>query len=104
MNESVSGALGAKGLRIRLYIAGDSPNSARAIENLRTAIATLALAPDEVEIIDVLRSPQRGLRDGVFVTPLLLRASPAPERRILGNLADRALLLAVLSVGGGQDG
>ena len=91
-------------LRLRLYVAGDSPNSARAVDNLRAALAELARAPDEVEIIDVLRAPERGLRDGVLVTPMLLRVSPSPERRILGNLSDRAVLLGVLSTTRGLDG
>ena len=89
----------ALGLRVRLYVAGDGPNSARAVTNLRAVIAKLAHAPDDVEIIDVLRAPERGLRDGVLVTPMLIRVSPPPERRILGNLSDRAILLGVLAPG-----
>ena len=84
-------------LQVRLYVAGDSPNSARALANLRAAIAELAGAPDDVEIIDVLQTPERGLRDGILVTPMLVRVAPAPERRILGNLSDRAALLGMLT-------
>lgn len=65
--------------------------------NLRAALAAHARSPDDVEIIDVLRAPERGLRDGVFVTPMLVRVSPGPERRILGNLSDPAVLDGVLS-------
>ena len=60
-------------------------------------MAELARAPDDVEIVDVLRAPERGLEDGVLVTPMLVRVAPPPERRILGNLSDRANLLGVLS-------
>jgi circadian clock protein KaiB len=67
------------------------------VANLRAALAELAGAPDDVEIVDVLRAPERGLRDGVLVTPMLVRLTPPPERRILGNLSDRATLLGVLS-------
>ena len=84
-------------LHVRLYVAGDSPNSARAAANLRAVIAELAGARADVEIVDVLRAPERGLRDGVLVTPMLVRVAPPPERRILGNLSDRAILLGVLS-------
>jgi circadian clock protein KaiB len=60
-------------------------------------MALLAHAPDNVEIVDVLKAPERGLEDGVLVTPMLVRVAPPPERRILGNLSDRANLLGVLS-------
>lgn len=83
-------------IRVRLYVAGDSPNSRRAVDNLRAALSGLATTP-EVEIVDVLRAPDRGLRDGVLVTPMLVRIAPAPERRILGNLSDLAILLGVLA-------
>ncbi len=91
----------APGLKIRLYVAGDSPNSARAIANLRAALAALSSSRDDVEIVDVLRAPERGLEDGVMVTPMLVRVSPPPERRILGNLSDRATLEGLLSIHGG---
>lgn len=85
-------------LRVRLYVAGEAPNSVAAVANLRAA---LALHPDreaEIEIIDVLRAPERGLRDGVLVTPMLVRVEPAPERRVLGSLGHRATLLAALGL------
>ena len=90
-------------LVVRLYIAGDSPNSVRAVANLRAALAELAHSPDEVQIVDVLTTPGRGLSDGVLVTPMLVRVSPLPERRILGNLSDRTMLQGVLA-GGSRDG
>lgn len=84
-------------LRVRLYVAGDGPNSTKALANLRAVLAQLQRAPEEVEIVDVLQLPDRGLRDGVLVTPMLVRVDPAPERRILGNLSDRTILLGLLS-------
>ena len=84
---------------VRLYVAGDGPNSVSAIATLR---ALLAEVPDhhvELEIVDVLAQPERALQDGVLVTPMLVKFAPAPERRILGRLGDRALVLSVLGIG-----
>jgi circadian clock protein KaiB len=79
-------------LRLRLYVAGDAPNSVAALVNLRAALAALPADRVDLEIIDVLREPERGLRDDVLMTPMLVRRTPAPERRMLGNLgATRAL-------------
>jgi len=85
-------------LRVRLYVAGDAPNSTAAIANLRVALAQCAPELFELEIIDVLVDHERGMRDGVLQTPMLVRHEPHPERRILGNLRNRVLLLAVLGL------
>jgi circadian clock protein KaiB len=89
-------------LALRLFVAGDSPDSAIAISNLR------ALFPEEspttdgggitIEIVDVQRDPARAARDKVMVTPTLLKISPAPVCRILGNLRNRASLIALLDL------
>ena len=85
-------------LRLRLYVAGDALNSIGAIANLRAAIAECAGGEADIEIIDVLRDPDRGLRDGILVTPMLVKIEPLPERRLLGSLRDRQILLAVLGL------
>lgn len=73
-------------------MAGESANSMLARSNLQAAIAHLTSDQVSLELIDVLREPQRSLRDGVLVTPTLVKVSPAPERRVIGNLRDQAAL------------
>jgi circadian clock protein KaiB len=86
------------GLVLRLYIAGDARNSIAAVRNLHSALADCGAGSVSVEIIDILTDPERGLRDGILVTPMLIKMEPAPERRILGSLLDRPRLLAVLGL------
>jgi circadian clock protein KaiB len=85
-------------LVLRLYVAGDSPNSVRARENLRKAIASVPHEDVNLELVDVLRDPERALRDAVLITPTLIRIAPMPERRVIGNLHDRSVLLAGLGI------
>lgn len=87
---------GVRSLRVVLYIAGDGPNSTAAVANLRAALVPPSRKHIQVEVVDVFMDPQRGVSAGVFVTPMLVRVEPAPERRILGNLSDRAILFSVL--------
>ena len=84
-------------LRLRLFVAGGSPNSVQARENLR---AMLAGREDEVEleVIDVLQDPERGFHDGILVTPTLVKLTPAPLRQIAGNLANRPRILEALGL------
>jgi len=75
-------------LHLRLYVAGDAPNSTQARANL-DAICARYLEPGDydVEIIDVLDEPLRALDDGVLVTPTLL-GSISPSITIVGTLDD----------------
>jgi circadian clock protein KaiB len=81
---------------LRVYVAAGAPNSVAAVANLE---ALLKLHPDvaaEVEIVDVITEPLRGVKDGIVVTPTTVRVSPLPECRLIGSLRDRdALLLAL---------
>jgi circadian clock protein KaiB len=83
---------------VRLYVAGESPNSLAARANLR---ATLQQFPERqvvLEIIDVLLEPERGMQDQVLVTPMLVKVEPLPARRVLGNLSSRVALLSALGL------
>jgi circadian clock protein KaiB len=84
---------------LRLYIAGNAPNSARARKNL--ALISRDLAPEQLhlEIVDVLQEPLRALEDKVFVTPVLRKLAPPPEAQIVGDLSDHAQVRSVLGLG-----
>jgi circadian clock protein KaiB len=82
--------------RFRLFVAGESANSKLAIANLNRICRDYLGGLHEIEIVDVLCEPKRGLAERVLLTPTLLKISPSPARKILGNLSDpRAVLLAL---------
>ena len=86
------------GLSLRLFVTGDSPDSSAAIANLKALFPNGALSQVEIEIVDVQREPARGARDGIIVTPTLLKISPAPACRVLGNLKNREALSRLLGI------
>jgi circadian clock protein KaiB len=84
--------------KFRLYIAGDTQNSAQALANL-TAICQAHLpGRHEIEIVDVFREPKLALTDGIFMTPMLLKLTPGPSRRILGTLSQIETVLQALDL------
>jgi circadian clock protein KaiB len=91
---------GPKPLSLRLYVAGEAPNSAAAIRNLRILFPGGGAAgrTAEIEIVDVLREPMRGLEDGVILSPTLVRLAPLPVRRVVGNLNNHGAVLLALGV------
>lgn len=86
-------------LVLRLYIAGNAPNSVRAISNAQAVCDEHFATRYELEIVDLLDHPHRALTDGVIVTPTLIRLSPLPVQKVVGTLSDTERLLLVL---GGQ--
>ncbi len=80
--------------KFRLYVAGDGPNSNLAIANLQALCREHLLDRHEIEIVDVFLEPKRALADGVVLTPMLVKLSPAPVCKIIGCLSQtkRALL------------
>jgi circadian clock protein KaiB len=83
-------------LSLQLYVAGNAPNSVRAIENLRSICEANFANDYEIEIVDLVLQPARALEDGILVTPTLVRRSPSPIKRLVGNLSADALVLSTL--------
>ncbi len=95
MSAAAKSSRQAAELVLRLYVAGDAPNSSAARANLE-ALRAEQNASWEIEIVDVLEFPERALTDAVVVTPTLVRVHPGPTRRIIGSLSEREAVLGVL--------
>ena len=90
--------------QFRLYVAGSAPHSSLAIANLEVFGNTFLKGNYTVEVVDVMREPLRTLADGVLVTPTLVRLSPEPVCRIIGNLSDQQIVLIALGLAGSSHG
>jgi hypothetical protein len=76
---------GREAVVLRLYVAGQSPNSTLALAKVRSQ---LLMRPEaKLEVVDVLVAPEKAAADGILVTPTLVLASRTPAARIIGNLA-----------------
>ena len=79
---------------LRLYVAGQTPKSVRALANLRRICETY-LAPDyRIEVVDLLQNPKLAEGDQIVAIPTLVRQLPPPVRKIIGDLSatDRVLI------------
>ena len=88
---------------MRLYVAGNAPNSVKAIANLRAICRRYLKGDYKLQIIDVCEHPLRALSDGVIVTPNLAKLSPGPASSVIGNLGDTAAVLAALGLQAGDE-
>ena len=84
--------------RFRLYVTDHAQNGAQAIANLNALCEAYLPNRHEIEIVDVLRHPERALTDGIFMTPTLVKLSPAPVLRIVGTLSQTQIALQALGL------
>jgi len=85
------------GLQLRLYVAGNAPNSVRAIINLKAICDEHFASACALEIVDLLLHPQRALADGIIVTPTLVKLAPLPVQRVIGTLSDTEQVFQALA-------
>jgi circadian clock protein KaiB len=84
-------------LQLRLYVAGNAPNSLRAMANTKALCDEHFASRYELEIVDLMKDPLRALADGIIVTPTLLKLLPLPTQRVIGTLNDTSQVLLALA-------
>jgi circadian clock protein KaiB len=89
---------------LRLYVTGSTLLSTRAIENVQWMMREELGESYHYEVVDVLERPDLAEEDRVFATPALVRRSPEPVRKLIGDLSDRELVLATLRLGSDPPG
>ena len=83
---------------LKLYVAGNTPNSMRALKTLRNILETEFQGVYALKVIDVLKNPQLAEEDKILATPTLSKILPPPVRRIIGDLSDRERVLIGLDL------
>jgi len=84
--------------KFRLYTAEDTHNSALAFANLLTICKANLGKNYSIEVIDVIRQPERALADGIRMTPTLMKLAPSPIRTIVGTLSQTERVMIALGI------
>jgi circadian clock protein KaiB len=83
---------------LRLYVSGTTPNSQRAIDNIRKICEEHLQNRYELEIIDIYQQPALA-RDGQIVAaPTLIKKLPLPLRRFIGDMSKTEKILIGLDL------
>ena len=83
---------------LRLFVTGATPNSSRAIVNLKEICETYLKGKYELQVIDVYQQPLIAASEQIIALPLLIKKSPFPERRLIGDMSDTEKVLRGLSL------
>ncbi|WP_461453295.1 circadian clock KaiB family protein [Mucilaginibacter sp.] len=83
---------------LRLFVTGASPNSTRAIENIKSICETYLKDRYELEIIDIYQQPLVAEKEQVIALPMLIKVKPNPVRRLIGDMSDMDKVLVGLGL------
>jgi circadian clock protein KaiB len=81
-----------------LFITGASPNSVRAINNLKQLCEEHMAGRYELRIIDVYQQPAIAAKEQIIALPLMIRKYPLPERRLIGDMSETTKILKTLGI------
>ncbi|AXY68129.1 circadian clock protein KaiB [Thermosynechococcus sichuanensis E542] len=83
---------------LKLYVAGNTANSVRALKTLNNILEKEFKGVYALKVIDVLKNPQLAEEDKILATPTLAKVLPPPVRRIIGDLSNREKVLIGLDL------
>jgi circadian clock protein KaiB len=83
---------------LRLYVAGQTPNSLRAFANLQKICDEHLKGKYKIEVIDLVKNPQLAAGDQILAIPTLVRKLPEPLKKIIGDLSNTERVLVGLDI------
>jgi circadian clock protein KaiB len=83
---------------LRLYVSGMTPNSLRAIENVRKICAEHLEGRYQLEIIDIYQQPIFAKEGQIVAAPTLVKELPPPLRKFIGDMSKTEKILLGLDV------
>jgi circadian clock protein KaiB len=83
---------------LRLYVAGQTPNSLKAFENLKKICEEHLAGQYRIEVIDLIENPTLARGDQILAVPTLVRKLPEPVKKIIGDLSNTERVLVGLDL------
>lgn len=83
---------------LRLYVAGNTPQSSRAITNIKSICEAHLRNRYVLKVVDLYEHREQAWEDQIMVAPTLVRQSPLPVRRLIGDLSQTERVLLALDI------
>lgn len=83
---------------LRLYVTGTTPQSLRAIMNVKKFCEEYLKGRYELEVIDLYQQPQLAQGEQIIAAPTLIKKLPLPLRRIIGDMSKSERVLVGLDL------
>jgi circadian clock protein KaiB len=98
MSERSSKTANDESWELRLYVAGHTPKSIAAFDNLKKICEEQIPGKYHIEVIDLVKNPQLASGDQILAIPTLVRKLPPPLKKIIGDLSNTVRVLVGLDL------
>jgi circadian clock protein KaiB len=102
--DPVSGAIGTEAetepdpFLLQLFVAGQSPRSVRAVQNMQSLCAHELHGIYRLEVIDLYQQPQLASDEQIVALPAVVKRRPLPVRMVIGDMSDSMRVLVGLDL------
>jgi len=83
---------------LRLFVTGATANSRRAVIHIKEICESYLANNYSLEIIDVYQQKEIAEQEQIIALPLLIKSSPLPQRRLIGDMSDTQKVLKGLGI------
>ena len=83
---------------LRLFVAGMTARSTRAVENIRAICEEHFPAAYELEVVNLYEQPARASSEQIIAAPTCVKELPLPARRVIGDMSNTARVLEGLDI------
>jgi circadian clock protein KaiB len=83
---------------LRLYVTGLTPNSTRAIANIKEVCGSYLANRYDLQVLDIYQHPKLAAKEQIIAAPTLIKKLPLPLRRLVGDLSEKDRVLAGLEL------
>lgn len=84
--------MNVENLELRLYIIEKLPANVDLVNNLRTILENRFNQRFKLEVIDIMKNPEKTIADEILASPTLIRVRPLPPKRIVGAILRKNLV------------
>ena len=96
--EQAMEAINSQHYILRLYVVGMTPNSMRAIANIKKICEEHLQGRYELEVIDIYQKPILAQGEQIIAAPTLIKKLPLPLRKFIGDMSQTEKILLGLDL------
>lgn len=83
---------------LRLFITGMTPNSKKAVENIKKICEDHLEGRYELQVVDIYQQPELAEGEQIIAAPTLVKMLPAPLKRLIGDMSNTEKVLLGLNI------
>lgn len=83
---------------LRLYVAGNSPKSQRALIKIKNICENYLKGRYELEVIDIYQQPEMMEEEQIVAIPTLIKKLPPPLQKFVGDMANTEKIMVGLDI------